>query len=67
MKGSDNLHIGSDSFIRGNHDTTVGDRLNVQGDHIFMFRPNPMYYQSDNFKGGFRNRQNFPNKNSRRN
>ena len=66
MKGSDNLHIGSDSFIKGNRDTTVGNRLNVQGDNKFIFRPNPMYYQYQNFNGGFRNDQNFPNQYSRR-
>jgi hypothetical protein len=48
------------SRIRGDNHITVGNRLNVQGDNVVMFGPNanPMYYQSQNLDGFFRNDQN---------
>ena len=46
MQGNGNTHIGFNSYIHGNNDMTVGNRLNLLGSNVYMFGPqaDPKYY-----------------------
>jgi hypothetical protein len=46
MQGNGNTHIGFNSYIHGDNDKTVGNRLNLLGSNVYMFGPqaDPRYY-----------------------
>lgn len=46
MQGNGNTHIGFNSYIYGNNDRTVGNKLNLLGNNVYMFGPqaDPKYY-----------------------